>query len=296
MSSAFGRGIPWVSGFASGRTCTSLMKLRGPCMAIIATACATSSGVSTFEDLFCRGPRIPCNAPGTHRADANSVIAQILRHATRSPARPIWTHNRVPPPANVFFPARELMLMMSPDFRPIIEWHNGTGNQKDTLQIGVHQRGPNPASVFSCTAPNMPMPALFTRIEIGPRRISRLRTSDLTSADRADVRNLRVELLRRSLAIRRRSISMPAHPAADANGCAQTKPACWRSLCRCRGSCPSPALFSRTEPVSVGRNYLFEFIAAIGIPPRASHVSCATLILLLWRRALRMAISVLEGH
>src|SRR5256885_10519079 len=38
-------------------TCTSLTKLCGPCIAIIATACATASGLNTFVASF--GPRPP---------------------------------------------------------------------------------------------------------------------------------------------------------------------------------------------------------------------------------------------
>src|SRR4029077_455711 len=93
----------------------------GPCVTIIATACATSSAVSTLLGSF--GPR-PENSVATLPGQiALTRIPDPRKSSAMQPVSPCQPHFEAQysaPPAKVFFPASELMLMMSPLFRAII--------------------------------------------------------------------------------------------------------------------------------------------------------------------------------
>src|SRR6202140_652049 len=88
-------------------------------------------------------------------------------HADR-PWRPHFEAQYRPPPLKAFTPARELMLMMSPLLRLIIEGATAFEN-KNTLFKLVFRTRSQSSSDFSCAGPKRPMPALFTRLVIGTR-------------------------------------------------------------------------------------------------------------------------------
>src|SRR3982074_1381318 len=87
----------------------------------------------------------------------------------------------MPPPAKVFFPARELMLMMSPEPRRIMEGATARETRKTLLRLVSRTRSQS-ASVFSWVGPKRPMPALLTRMVMGPRVDSVAATRSVTSA------------------------------------------------------------------------------------------------------------------
>ena len=89
----------------------------------------------------------------------------------------------MPPPAKALRPARELMLMISPAPRWITEGATARETRKTLLRLVSRTRSQS-ASVFSWAGPKRPMPALFTRMEIGPRVDWVLSTRELTSAER----------------------------------------------------------------------------------------------------------------
>src|SRR5215469_749774 len=73
-------------GLATGRSCTSLIKLCGPSSTIMLTACATSSGVSTFEGSFRVLPENSvATLPGQTRV---TRIPKPRRASAIHPARP----------------------------------------------------------------------------------------------------------------------------------------------------------------------------------------------------------------
>src|SRR5215469_5525381 len=73
-------------GLATGRSCTSLIKLCGPSSTIMLTACATSSGVSTFEGSFRVLPENSvATLPGQTRV---TRIPKPRRSSAIHPARP----------------------------------------------------------------------------------------------------------------------------------------------------------------------------------------------------------------
>src|SRR5258708_29851475 len=85
------------------------------------TAWATSSGLSTFEESF--GPR-PENSVATLPGQTTLTRMPCSRRSSatqpESPRTPHLDAQYRPPPAKVFFPARELTLMISPDPRRLI--------------------------------------------------------------------------------------------------------------------------------------------------------------------------------
>src|SRR5579859_5021961 len=101
--------------FRNGLNCTSLRKLCSPCVASIATACATSSGRNTFVASF--GPR-PENSVATLPGQIVLTRMRCSRNSSAmhplNPCTPHFEAQYTPPPANTFFPASELMLIMSP--------------------------------------------------------------------------------------------------------------------------------------------------------------------------------------
>src|SRR6516162_8217541 len=73
-------------GLATGRSCTSLIKLCGPSSTIMLTACATSSGVSTLEGSFRVLPENSvATLPGQTRV---TRIPKPRRSSAIHPARP----------------------------------------------------------------------------------------------------------------------------------------------------------------------------------------------------------------
>src|SRR6202030_3522265 len=103
-------------------------------------------------------------------------------HADR-PWRPHFEAQYKPPPLKAFTPARELMLMMSPFLRLIIEGATAL-ETKNTLFKLVFRTWSQSSSDFSCAGPKRPMPALFTRMVIGPRAASVFAIRLATSAGR----------------------------------------------------------------------------------------------------------------
>src|SRR6266403_510001 len=100
------------------------------------------------------------------------------------PERPCTPHFDAqynPPPANVFLPASELILMMSP--APFLIIDGTTASEtRNTLFRFVFRTRSQSSSLFSCAGPNSPMPALLTRISIGPSFASVAETSFPTSS------------------------------------------------------------------------------------------------------------------
>src|SRR5258708_18289523 len=96
-----GRGY----GLETGRRCTSLRKLCGPWVAIMATACATSWAVRTL--LGAVGPR-PENSVAT--LPGQTVLTRIpwaRKSSAMQPLTPCTAHfdaQYIPPPADVVFP------------------------------------------------------------------------------------------------------------------------------------------------------------------------------------------------
>src|SRR5580704_12222996 len=89
----------------------------------------------------------------------------------------------MPPPAKALRPARELMLIMSPEPPWIIVGATARETKKTLLGFVLRTRSQS-ASVFSWVGPNRPIPALLTRMEIGPSVAWVLSTRVVTSADR----------------------------------------------------------------------------------------------------------------
>src|ERR1700694_1641474 len=82
--------------------------------------------------------------------------------------RPHFEAQYRPPPLKAFTPARELMLIISPLLRLIIEGATAL-ETKNTLFKLVFRTRSQSSSDFSCAGPKTRMPALFTRMVIGPR-------------------------------------------------------------------------------------------------------------------------------
>src|ERR1700675_2211677 len=104
-------------------------------------------------------------------------------HAER-PWRPHFEAQYKPPPLNAFTPARELILMMSPLLRLIIEGATALDTRNTLFKLVFRTRSQS-SSDFSCAGPKTPMPALFTRMVTGPRADSVFATSASTSAGRS---------------------------------------------------------------------------------------------------------------
>src|SRR6266436_2959104 len=100
-----------------------------------------------------------------------------------SPCTPHFDAQYNPPPANVFLPASELILMMSPPPCRIIDWTTAR-ETRNTLFRFVFRTRSHSSSLFSCAGPKSPMPALLTRIPIGPSFVSVAETNFPTSSAR----------------------------------------------------------------------------------------------------------------
>src|ERR1700693_3077150 len=103
-------------------------------------------------------------------------------HADR-PWRPHFEAQYKPPPLKAFTPARELMLMISPLLRLIIEGATALETRNTLFKLVFSTRSQS-SSVFSCAGPKTPMPTLFTRMVIDPRADSVLATKASTSEGR----------------------------------------------------------------------------------------------------------------
>src|SRR3981081_2110635 len=101
-------------------------------------------------------------------------------HAER-PWRPHFEAQYRQPPLKAFTPARELMLIISPFLQLIIEGATAL-ETKNTLFKLVFRTRFQSSSDFSCAGPKTPIPALFTRMVIGPRADSVFATRACTSA------------------------------------------------------------------------------------------------------------------
>src|SRR5208337_5490410 len=118
------------------------------------------------------GPR-PENSVATLPGQiALTLIPYVRRSSAMHPVNPCRPHLDAqyrPPPANVFFPASELILIMSPRRRFIISGATAL-ETRNTLFRFVSSTTSQSASLFSCTGPNagLPIPALLTNSVIGP--------------------------------------------------------------------------------------------------------------------------------
>src|ERR1700736_1704029 len=99
------------------------------------------------------------------------------------PWRPHFEAQYRPPPLKAFTPARELMLIISPLLQLIIEGATAL-ETKNTLFKLVFRTRSQSSSDLSCAGPKTPMPALFTRMVMGPRADSVFETRRSTSAGR----------------------------------------------------------------------------------------------------------------
>src|ERR1700676_3949043 len=84
------------------------------------------------------------------------------------PWRPHFEAQYRPPPLKAFTPARELMLIISPLLRLIIDGATAL-ETKNTLFKLVFRTLSESSSRFSCAGPKSSMPALFTMMVIAPR-------------------------------------------------------------------------------------------------------------------------------
>src|SRR5260370_7021426 len=84
-----------------------------------------------------------------------------------SPCPPHFDAQYSPPPANVFLPASELILIMSPTPCRIIDGTTARETRKTLFRFVPRTRS-HSSSLLSCARPKSPMPALLTRIPIGP--------------------------------------------------------------------------------------------------------------------------------
>src|ERR1700676_2917471 len=100
-----------------------------------------------------------------------------------TPWRPHFEAQYRPPPLKALTPARELMLIISPLLRLIIEGATALETRNTLFKLVSRTRSQS-SSDFSCAGPKTPMPALFTRMVIGPRADSVLATRLATSAGR----------------------------------------------------------------------------------------------------------------
>ena len=156
--------------FRSGRSWTSLRKLCGPCVTTMATACATSSGVSTFEGSLGPRPensvatlpgqmtltRIPCSRKIFGHARGQALHAPLRRAVEAAAGERVASRQRADVD-DVSAPWR------------IIEGATALETRKTLFRLVLRTRSQS-ASDFSCAGPKTPMPALLTRMEIGPER------------------------------------------------------------------------------------------------------------------------------
>src|SRR5713101_7130451 len=100
-----------------------------------------------------------------------------------SPCTPHFDAQYSPPPAKVFLPASELILIMSPPPCRIIDGTTARETRKTLFRFVLSTRS-HSSSLFSCAGPKSPMPALLTRIPTGPSFASVAETSFPTSSAR----------------------------------------------------------------------------------------------------------------
>ena len=183
----------------------------------------------------------------------------------------------MPPPANAFLPARELMLTMSPEPRRIMEGATARERRKTLLRLVSSTRSQS-ASVFSWAGPNRPMPALLTRMVMGPSAASVLAIRSVMSAP--FVTSAIWVCTGRPIL---------ASPRPDSSSAARSRPqietAAPSMASRYAMARPMPRLppvTSATPPLS---GFLTReapsvlLITAMRILPRKGHSFCATLIL-----------------
>src|ERR1700741_2348116 len=91
-------------------------------------------------------------------------------HADR-PCKPHLEAQYNPPPAKALRPASELLLIMSPEPRRIIDGATARETRNTLFRLVSRTRSQS-ASVFSSAGPNSPIPALLTRMEMGPNAAS----------------------------------------------------------------------------------------------------------------------------
>src|SRR5258707_2348266 len=183
----------------------------------------------------------------------------------------------MPPPANVFLPARELMLMMSPEPRRIMEGATARETRKTLLRLVSRTRSQS-ASVFSWTGPKRPMPALFTRMVMGPRAASvwaimtKTATEFVTSAIWLCTGTpSAASSLAESLRAARSRPQMDTEAPSKANWCAMARPIP-RLAPVTRATPPDRACASRRDSFDL-------LIRGMRNLPRTDHSFCATLIL-----------------
>src|SRR6266404_7403354 len=160
------------------------MKLPRRCVTTACTACATSSGCSAFPaSLRPRPENSVATLPGQITLTRIPWSRKSSAMQPESPCTPHFDAQYNPPPANVFLPASELILMMSPSPCRISEGTTAR-ETRNTLFRFVFIIRSHASSLFSCAGPKSPMPALLTRIPIGPSFVSVAETSFSTSSAR----------------------------------------------------------------------------------------------------------------
>src|ERR1700738_3002977 len=138
------------------------MKLFTLCVTMVSTACAMSSGDKTLAGSLGLVPeKSVATLPGQIVLTRMPYPRKSSAMQAERPWRPHFEAQYRPPPLKALTPARELMLIISPLLRLIIEGATALETRNILFKLVFRTRSQS-SSDFSCDGPKPPLPALFT--------------------------------------------------------------------------------------------------------------------------------------